>query len=192
MAQTWRFLFGNKSASVSRRIGHGLGIGLGMQEIGELILGLISLLPSESGAEKRKRFSGSGRRLEQCVAMTVSVSSIESGDDPAHECQLGTVRVVRELHLDASNLVPIFGGFSARVRVSSGSCRHHFWVLWCGNKSLGMKESKGFMSVKMGGYLGGKIRSANPFCSFLYFFWAAPKLFIYKERLNFKYKIRIW
>ena len=45
---------------MSKRIGESLGIGLGVSEIGELVLQFTALLPSESGAEKRERFFGTG------------------------------------------------------------------------------------------------------------------------------------
>lgn len=104
-------------------VGHGLGVGLGMREIGVHVLGLIALLPSDDRAQKRERLPGSGGRFEQRVAVAVPLSSIESGDDPAHERHLGRVRLVRELHFDASDAVHVFGAFRVRCR----SCRRHFF-----------------------------------------------------------------
>ena len=70
---------------MSERIGESLGIGLGVSEIGELVLQFIALLPSESGAEKRKRFSGTDRGLEERVTVVLSLGSIQCRDDPTHE-----------------------------------------------------------------------------------------------------------
>lgn len=119
---TWRFLFGNKTTAMNKRIRHRLRVGFWMSEICELILQLTILLPSEGWAEERERFPSSGGRLEQCVAMAVLLSSLEGGDDPAHERKLRPIRLVRELHLDTSDVVCIF-------RVSCRSCSSHFRLL---------------------------------------------------------------
>ena len=63
---------------------------------------------SESGAEKRERFSGTGRGLEERVTVVLSLGSIQGRDDPTHERELRPVRLVREFDLDASDVVHIF------------------------------------------------------------------------------------
>ena len=70
---------------MSERIGESLRIGLGMSEIGELVLQFTTLLPSESGAEKRERFFGTNQGLEEHVTVVLSLGSIEGGDDPTPE-----------------------------------------------------------------------------------------------------------
>ena len=70
---------------MSERIDESLGIGLGVSEIGELVLQFTALLPSESGVEKRERFSGTNRGLEECVTMVLSLGLIQAGDDPTPE-----------------------------------------------------------------------------------------------------------
>lgn len=86
-----------------------------MGRISTLILRLTVVLPSEGRAQKRKRFPGAGRGLEQRVAVALSLGAIQGRYDPAHERELRPVRPVRELHLDASDVVRIFGGFRVRV-----------------------------------------------------------------------------
>ena len=70
---------------MSERIDESLGIGLGMSEIGELVLQFTTLLPSESGTEKRERFFGTDEGLEEHMTMVFSLGSIEGGDDPTPE-----------------------------------------------------------------------------------------------------------
>ena len=114
---------------MSERIGESLGIGLGVSEIGELVLQFTALLPSESGAEKRERFSGTGRGLEERVTVVLSLGSIQCRDDPTHERELRPVRLVREFDLDASNVVHIFRALDAWVWTwRSWGCRDHFCV----------------------------------------------------------------
>ena len=60
---------------MSERFGESLGNGLGVSEIGELVLQFTALLPSESGAEKRERFSGTGRGLEERMTAVLSLGS---------------------------------------------------------------------------------------------------------------------
>ena len=114
---------------MSERIGESLGIGLGVSEIGELVLQFTALLPSESGAEKRKRFSGTGRGLEERVTVVLSLGSIQGRDDPTHERELRPVRLVREFDLDASDVVHIFMALDVWVWTwRIWSCRDHFCV----------------------------------------------------------------
>ena len=63
---------------MSKRIDESLGIGLGVSEIGELVLQFTALLPSESGAEKRERFFGTGRGLKERVTVVFSGLDLES------------------------------------------------------------------------------------------------------------------
>ena len=61
---------------MSERIGESLGIGLGVSEIGKLVLQFTALLLSESGVEKRERFLGTGQGLEECVTVVLSLGLI--------------------------------------------------------------------------------------------------------------------
>ena len=63
---------------MSERIGESLGIGLGVSEIGELVLPFTALLPSESGAEKRERFFGTDRGLKERVIVVLFGLDLES------------------------------------------------------------------------------------------------------------------
>ena len=63
---------------MSEGIGESLGIGLGVSEIGELVLQFTALLPGESGAEKQERFFGTGRGLKECVTVVLSGLDLES------------------------------------------------------------------------------------------------------------------
>lgn len=68
------------------------------------------LLPSEHRAEQGERFASTSGRLEQRVAVAVSLGAIERGYDAAHEGELGSVGLVREFDLEASDLVDVFRG----------------------------------------------------------------------------------
>ena len=114
---------------MSERIGESLGNGLGVSEIGELVLQFTALPLSESGAEKRERFSDTGRGLEERVIVVLSLGSIQGRDDPTHEHELRPVRLVREFDLDASDVVHIFRALDVWVWTwRSWSCRDHFSV----------------------------------------------------------------
>lgn len=107
--RTCRLRFGNKSTTVTQRIGPGLRIRPQIRGgIGSHILRLVILLPSENGAEQRQRLPGARGRLEQRVAVAVPLGSIERGDDSAHERQLRSVGLVGELDWDASDVVCVF------------------------------------------------------------------------------------
>lgn len=86
------------------------------------------LLPSEHRAEQGEGFARAGGRLEQRVAVSVSLGAIERGDDAAHEGELGAVGLVRELDLEASDLVDVFGGFGL-FRFRIGGYANHFFVV---------------------------------------------------------------
>lgn len=121
---TWRLCLRNKSTAMGQRIGHCLGIGFLMRLIGLLLFGRVVLLPRESGAKKREGFPCTSRWLKQCMAMAVFLSSIEGRNDPSHESELRSIRLIRKFHFDSTDVIYIF---SFRVWfLAFGSCRDHY------------------------------------------------------------------
>lgn len=121
---TWRLCLRNKSTAMGQRIGHCLGIGFLMRLIGLLLFGRVVLLPRESGAKKREGFPCTSRWLKQCMAMAVFLSSIEGRNDPSHESELRSIRLIRKFHFDSTDVIYIF---SFRVWfIAFGSCRDHY------------------------------------------------------------------
>lgn len=103
--------FGDESTSMVQRIGGRLRRGFRMRQDPFQKPGFVVLLPSEHRAEQGERFASAGGRLEQRVAVAVSLGAIERGYDAAHEGELGPVGLVREFDLEASDLVDVFRGF---------------------------------------------------------------------------------
>lgn len=150
---TGRLNFRYKSTAIVQRISESLRGRLRLRGVNTLTPELVALLPRESRAEKRQWLSGTRRWLEQRVAMALPLCSIERGDDPPHERELGPIRLVRELHRHAPDVEHILGG---RLQVSAGLgvrglariCGDHGWS--CGESM----EASLFKAKKLTGVTG--------------------------------------
>lgn len=75
-----------------------------MRQIGANIFQSLILPPCEGGTEQRQRLTRARRRLEQRMAVSVLLRSIERRYHSIHERQLGAVRLVRELHRNPADV----------------------------------------------------------------------------------------